>query len=101
MPLLEFDELGFEEGCIHEVILTTINEDLTPNVAPMGISIEKPYFFIVKPYIATRTYQNLSRTGEAVINITDDISLFCITILEREKVKGLPYLSVFRMNQVY
>jgi len=32
---------------------------------------------VIKPYRATRTLRNLERSGAAVVNLTDDILLFC------------------------
>ncbi|MBS7287683.1 MAG: DUF447 family protein [Candidatus Freyarchaeota archaeon] len=95
---MKLRKLGFEEGCVYEVIITTLNENGTLNAAPMGVSLEEKDFLIVRPYITTRTYHNLARTGEATVNITDDISLFYISIFEKEKVKELLSIRAKRVS---
>ncbi|MEM4446449.1 MAG: DUF447 family protein [Candidatus Jordarchaeales archaeon] len=90
---LRLSKLGFEPKCVYEVIVTTLNEDKTLNAAPMGVLLGGDDILIMQPYIATRTYHNISRTREAVVNITDDITLFFTTIFEKEKVRELPVLK--------
>lgn len=95
---MKLRKLGFEEGCVYEVIITTLNENGTLNAAPMGVTLGEKDFLIVRPYVTTRTYHNLARTGEATVNITDDISLFFISIFEKEKVKELRSIEAKRVS---
>ena len=85
------EKLGFKSGCIYEVIITTLNEDGTFNAAPMGVAIIDPETLTVKPYTDTKTYRNIAREKQAVVNIVDDVLLFYITAIEKEKVKMLPF----------
>ncbi|MBS7247489.1 MAG: DUF447 family protein [Candidatus Jordarchaeales archaeon] len=95
---MKLDELGFEAECIYEVIITTLNEDGTLNAAPMGILSKDLTSLVVRPYVTTRTYHNIARTREAVVNVTDDITLFYITIFEKERVKEMPSMRAKRVS---
>ncbi|MBI2479817.1 MAG: DUF447 family protein, partial [Planctomycetia bacterium] len=61
---------------ILEGIVTTLNEDRSPNISPMGPQVDTPLTrFVLKPYKTSRTYQNLKRAGEGVLHVTDDVEL--------------------------
>lgn len=61
---------------ILEGIVTTLNEDGSPNISPMGPEVDVPLTrFVLKPYKTSRTYQNLKRVGEGVLHVTDDVEL--------------------------
>jgi len=61
---------------ILEGIVTTLNEGGSPNISPMGPEVDTPLTtFVLKPYKSSRTYQNLKRTGEGVLHVTDDVEL--------------------------
>ena len=65
-----------EGEMILEGIVTTLNEDGSPNISPMGPEVDTPLTrFVLKPYKTSRTYQNLKRTGEGVLHVTDDVEL--------------------------
>ena len=61
---------------IVETVTTTINPDGTVNCAAMGVEWGDEAL-VIKPYRATRSLRNLERSGAAVVNLTDDILLFC------------------------
>ena len=56
--------------------MTTINPDGSVNCGAMGVEWGEQRI-VVKPYRGTRTLRNLRATGTAVVNVTDDILLFC------------------------
>lgn len=61
---------------ILEGVVTTLNEDGSPNISPMGPEVDTPLTrFVLKPYKTSRTYQNLKRAGEGVLHVTDDVEL--------------------------
>ena len=62
---------------ILEGIVTTINEDDTTNVSPMGPIVDGPGFdaFVLRPFQTSTTYKNLKRHGEGVLHVTDDVLL--------------------------
>jgi hypothetical protein len=61
---------------ILEGIVTTRNEDHTVNISPMGPRIDAAMDrFALRPYQTSTTYQNLKRTGQGVLHVTDDVFL--------------------------
>ena len=60
---------------ILETVVTTNNPDGTVNCGAMGVEWGEERI-VIKPFRGTRTLRNLRSTGEAVVNITDDILLF-------------------------
>jgi len=69
-------ELG-TDGRILEGIVTTLNEDGTVNISPMGPIVDEQITqFVFRPYRTSTTYQNLKRTGHGVFHVTDDVLLF-------------------------
>lgn len=81
---------------ILEAIVITQSEKGVPNFAPMGVTFEGDSFFL-RPYKETTTYTNLVVTGQAVINLTDNVVLFAegavgqpqFPTIPAEQVKGL------------
>lgn len=58
---------------ILESLVTTLNEDDTANVAPMGPRWEHDRGrFELRPFKTATTYENLKRHGEGVLHVTDD-----------------------------
>lgn len=81
---------------IVETIVTTVDKQGEANFAPMGVVIE-PDEILIRPYKDTATYRNLLMTGQAVMNITDNVLLFAESAVSSpqfpafpaEKVRGL------------
>ncbi len=65
---------------IYEVIVTTLSEDGSAHIAPMGIHIEDE-FLIIAPFKPSTTLNNLQRVQHAAINMTDNVQIFagCLT----------------------
>lgn len=65
---------------INETIITTLNEDGSVHIAPMGVRHEDD-FYVIAPFKPSTTLKNLQRSGQAVINMTDDVRIFagCLT----------------------
>jgi hypothetical protein len=65
---------------INESIITTLNEDESVHIAPMGVRREDN-FFVIAPFKPSTTLENLERNATAVINMTDDVRIFagCLT----------------------
>ncbi|HEY6891806.1 MAG TPA: DUF447 domain-containing protein [Solirubrobacter sp.] len=61
---------------ILETVVTTFNPDHSVNCAAMGVEWGERQI-VIKPFRGTRTLRNLRATGAAVVNLTDDILLFC------------------------
>ncbi|MFO0802619.1 MAG: DUF447 family protein [Gemmataceae bacterium] len=61
---------------ILEALVTTINADGTPHVAPMGPRVDVDFSrFTLRPFPTSGTYRNLRRHPEGVIHVTDDARL--------------------------
>ena len=69
---------------ILEGIVTTLNDDETPNIAPMGpiVELEDVRTFVLRPYKTATTYRNLKRWGEGVFHVTDDVLLLARGAIE-------------------
>ncbi len=77
------------ESKIHEVIVTTINEDGQPHSAPMGIS-EVNAHILIKPFKPSSTYDNLKQHRQCTINYTDDVRVFAGSLTGRRSWDMLP-----------
>ena len=65
------------EGTLLEGIVTTLNEDGSPHIAPMGPIVDAEFTqILLRPYRTSTTYQNLKRTGQGVLHVTDDVEMF-------------------------
>lgn len=61
---------------ILEGVVTTVNEDGSVNVAPMGPIVDESFQHLVfRPFTTSTTYRNLKRTGQGVLHVTDDVEL--------------------------
>lgn len=78
---------------IIETILTTQDEHGQTNFAPMGVEWGEERI-VVKPYRETTTFRNLLATGEAVLNLTDDVSCFAQAALGTAVFPAVPAEAV-------
>jgi hypothetical protein len=63
-------------GVILEGIVTTLNADGGPNISPMGPLVDEAMTrLVLRPYQTSTTYQNLKRTGQGVLHVTDDVEM--------------------------
>jgi hypothetical protein len=60
---------------IIETIVTTIAADSRINCAPMGVEWGEDRI-VLKPFLETATYRNVTATRSAVVNLTDDVLVF-------------------------
>ncbi|WXG41272.1 MAG: DUF447 domain-containing protein [Candidatus Freyarchaeum deiterrae] len=81
------EKLKIIPNCIYETIFTTYNNDFTPNVAPMGISTPDMKKLVAKIYSTSQTYRNISEKKCTVINITNDLSLFYKTSIDKKSLE--------------
>jgi hypothetical protein len=65
------------EGKLLEGIVTTLNEDRSPHVAPMGPIVDAGFTrLLLRPFRTSQTYRNLKRAKEGVLHVSDDVELF-------------------------
>jgi len=74
---------------ILETIVTTIAEDRTVNVAPMGVEWGEESI-VLKPFLDTATYRNLVATRAAVVNLTDDVRVFARAAISSPQYPTVP-----------
>ena len=61
---------------ILEGIVTTINDDESVNISPMGPIVDREmHRLILRPYQTSRTYRNLKWQGQGVFHFVDDVWL--------------------------
>jgi hypothetical protein len=68
---------------IVETVVTTLDEDGQANFAAMGVVWGEDRL-VIRPYVGTRTFRNLVRAREAVVNVTDDVLVFAKSALSRD-----------------
>jgi hypothetical protein len=78
---------------IVETVVTTLDEDGEPNFAAMGV-VWGEERLVIRPYVDTRTFRNLVRAREAVVNVTDDVLVFAKSALSRERFPSRPATRV-------
>jgi hypothetical protein len=85
---------------ILEGIVTTLNDDGTVNVAPMGPAVpelgpgEPLTSFILRPFKTAKTYANLKRHPEGVLHVTDDVLLLAEATLGRARPGFMPASTI-------
>ncbi|SNR85790.1 hypothetical protein SAMN05192560_1462 [Methylobacillus rhizosphaerae] len=60
---------------IYESILTSLNRDGQAHIAPFGVK-ESHGQILIAPFRPSTTLDNLVTTGQAVLNLTDDVRVF-------------------------
>jgi len=78
---------------IVETIVTTVAEDGTVNCAPMGVEWSDTAI-VLKPFLETATYRNVTATGTAVVNLTDDVRVFARAAISNPQYPTIPAVVV-------
>src|SRR5438445_4693732 len=61
----------------------------TVNFAPMGVEWGEEEI-VIKPFLETATFKNLSATRAAVVNLTDDVLLFARAAISSPQFPAAP-----------
>lgn len=72
-----------------ETVVSTLDQTGEPNFAAMGV-LWGDEVITIRPFTNTRTYKNLTQSGEAVVNVTDNVLIFAKSALSRERFESLP-----------
>lgn len=78
---------------IIETIVTTMAVDGTVNCAPMGVDWNPdvaPDAIVLKPFLETATYRNVSVTRAAVVNLIDDVRVFARAAISNPAYETVP-----------
>jgi hypothetical protein len=78
---------------IVETIVTTLDAKGTVNCAPMGVEWGDDTI-VLKPFIDTATYRNLTASRAAVVNLTDDVLLFAQAAISNPEYVTVPAEAV-------
>ena len=74
---------------IVETIVTTVAPDGAVNCAPMGVEWGEDTL-VLKPFLETATYRNVTAAGSAVVNLTDDVMLFARAAISNPRYAVVP-----------
>lgn len=78
---------------IIETIVTSVGPDGTVNFAPMGVEWSEDAL-VLKPFLETTTFRNVTATRAAVVNLTDDVMLFARAALSDPQFPSFPASAV-------
>jgi hypothetical protein len=78
---------------ILETIVTTIDAGGGINFAPMGVEWGDETI-VLKPFLETTTFRNITATGTAVVNLTDDAMLFAQGAISSPQFPSVPASAV-------
>src|SRR5688572_2436533 len=79
------------EGKLLEGVVTTLHVDSSPHIAPMGPIVDRNFErILLRPFRSSVTYQNLKRTGQGVLHVTDDVELIAQAAVGR--LESLPQM---------
>ena len=78
---------------IIETIVTSLNADGEVNFAPMGVEWGEEVM-VLKPFLETTTFRNLSASRAAVVNLTDDVLLFARGAIASPTFPAVPAVVV-------
>jgi len=78
---------------IIESLITTMDREGRTNFAPMGV-VWGEEEIAVKPYRETTTFRNLLETGEAVVNLVDDVLYYVRGVLSSPTFPSVPAVVV-------
>ena len=82
---------------IVETIVTTVGADGAINCAPMGVEWDPEAdgdTIVLKPFLETATYRNVSATRAAVINLIDDVRVFARAAISNPEYATEPARAV-------
>ena len=74
---------------IVETIVTSMAPDGAINFAPMGVEWSEDAL-VLKPFLETTTFRNVSGSGVAVVNLTDDVMLFAQAAISSPQYPSFP-----------
>lgn len=78
---------------IIETIVTTMDGAGEVNFAPMGVEWGEE-IIVLKPFLETTTFRNLSACRAAVVNLTDDAMLFAQGAISSPRFPAVPAVVV-------
>ena len=86
--MAKLTDLGFLKNMIFEAIVSTYNQDGSPNAAPMGVIMQNQHTISLKIFNTSETNRNLKTNKCAVINFTNNIDIFYKTTFKETNPTG-------------
>ena len=86
--MAKLTDLGFLKGMIFEAIVSTYNQDGSPNAAPMGTTMQNQQKISLNIFNSSETNRNLKTNKCAVINFTNNIEVFYRTAFKEANPNG-------------
>jgi uncharacterized protein len=79
------------DGTLLEGIVTTLSDDGSPHIAPMGPIVDAEFnWLLLRPFRTSVTFANLNRSGQGVLHVTDDVELLARAAVGR--IEQMPRL---------
>ena len=78
---------------ILETIVTTVDAAGQVNIAPMGVEWGTD-LIVLKPFLETATFRNVSAVGAAVVNLVDDVRVFARAAISNPEYPTTPATAV-------
>lgn len=92
------DSLDILPNTIYEVIVTTYDKNGEANAAPMGITFDEENRVIIRPFLETKTYENLNKNKECIVNFIYDPVLFVKATLFKDELSSKDFLKTPDIN---
>lgn len=73
---MDLISIGMEKGLLYETIVTTVNDDSTPNAAPIGIICKNSKEVVAYLHHGSKTVRNIKRNHNFIVNILKDPMVF-------------------------
>ena len=72
------------DGTLLEGIVTTLDADGSPHIAPMGPIVDADFhWLLLRPFCTSNTFANLKRSRQGVLHVTDDVELIARAAIGR------------------
>jgi hypothetical protein len=85
-------EPTLSDGTLLEGIVTTLDDDGSPHIAPMGPIVDAELnWLLLRPYRTSNTFANLKRSRQGVLHVTDDVELLARAAVGR--IEQMPRLT--------
>lgn len=85
--MFDLYSLNMKKGMLYETIVTTCNQDGTPNAAPMGVICKDQDRIVLRLYEGSRTVRNIQREKAFYVNLTRNPILFVQATVENPPFK--------------
>jgi hypothetical protein len=79
--MINLTSIGMEKGLLYETIITTKNQDNTPNAAPIGVTCKDTDEIVIHLHQGSHTVKNIKNKDTFIVNILNDPILFAQSTL--------------------